>query len=66
MKLGFLYYLLFSFFLTYITIYCSITIYPDNITPGDPVFNNSQVYSVTNERFVYSFIMNQLNAQANQ
>ena len=54
MKSGLLYYLIFSFFLTYITIYCSITIYPDNITPGDPVFNNSQVYSVTNERFVYS------------
>ena len=52
-NLGFLYYLLFSFFLTYFTIDCAMTIYPDNLTPGDPIFNNSQVYDVTNERFIY-------------
>ena len=53
-KKEFLWYLLFSIFLQHIIIECNINIYPDNITPGDPIFNHSQVYEVTNERFIYS------------
>ena len=48
---------IYSFFinlLTYIYIKCEIKIYPDHISPGDPIFNTSQVYDTTNERFYYS------------
>ena len=31
-----------------------MTIFPDHISAGDPIFNNSQIYSKTNERFIYS------------
>ena len=30
-----------------------IKVFPDHISAGDPIFNKSQVYSVTNERFIY-------------
>ena len=30
-----------------------VKIFPDHISAGDPIFNKSQVYSVTNERFIY-------------
>ena len=28
-------------------------IFPDHISPGDPIFNKSQIYSKTNEKFIY-------------
>ena len=31
----------------------AMTIFPDNISKGDRIFNNSQVYGKTNERFYY-------------
>ena len=30
-----------------------MTIFPDHISAGDPIFNKSQVYSTTKERFIY-------------
>ena len=30
-----------------------MTIFPDHISAGDPIFNKSQVYSKTKERFIY-------------
>jgi len=28
-------------------------VFPDHVSVGDPIFNTSQVYSTTNERFIY-------------
>ena len=44
---------LFLFFLNLFVIKSEVKIYPDHNSPGDPIFNNSQVYSKTNERFFY-------------
>ena len=46
-------FLLFVLFLNSLVIKCEVTIYQDHISPGDPIFNNSQVYSTTNERYFY-------------
>ena len=40
-------------FLAFLTIKCEMQIFPDHISSGDPIFNNSQVYDKTNERFYY-------------
>ena len=47
--LYFIYFLIKSF----IPINSDMTIFPDHISSGDPIFNTSQVYSTTNERFIY-------------
>ncbi len=47
-------YSLFIILFSLIYIKCDITIYPDHISPGDPIFNTSQVYDTTYERFYYS------------
>ena len=31
---------------------CEMKIFPDHISPGDPIFNESQIYSKTNEKFI--------------
>ena len=49
---GFIY-SLFINLLSLIYIKCNIKIYSDHISAGDPVFNTSQVYDTTNERFYY-------------
>ena len=50
----FITFLLLIIILTFFLIKCDIKIFPDNIAPGDPIFNTSQVYGTTNERFYYS------------
>ena len=37
----------------YFMVNCAMTIFPDNISKGDRIFNNSQVFGKTNERFYY-------------
>ena len=54
MKKNFFYFLLFIIIITYFKTNCQINIYPDNISPGDPIFNYSQVYGTTNEKFIYN------------
>ena len=41
------------FFLVFLTFKCEMKIFPDHISSGDPIFNTSQVYDKTNERFYY-------------
>ena len=48
-SLYFIYFLIKSF----IPIKSEMKIFPDHISSGDPIFNTSQVYSATNERFIY-------------
>ena len=52
-KISFIY-SLFINILSLFYIKCQIKIFPDHISPGDPIFNTSQVYDTTNERFYYS------------
>ena len=47
-------FLFFIIILSFFHIKCEMKIFPDNIAPGDPIFNTSQVYGVSNERFYYS------------
>ena len=37
----------------FIPVLNEVKIFPDHISSGDPIFNKSQVYSTTNERFIY-------------
>ena len=37
----------------FIPVLNKVKIFPDHISSGDPIFNKSQVYSTTNERFIY-------------
>ena len=48
-SLFFIYFIIKEFF----QINCEMKIFPDHISPGDPVFNKSQIYSKTNEKFIY-------------
>ena len=52
---NFVYSLYFIFFLvkSFFPTKCGMTIFPDHVSVGDPIFNTSQVYSTTNERFIY-------------
>ena len=61
-SLYFIYFLIKSF----IPIKSEMKIFPDHISSGDPIFNTSQVYSATNERFTVKnmeFITNLLLVQ---
>ena len=52
---NFIYSLYFIFFLikSFFPTRCEMKVFPDHVSVGDPIFNTSQVYSTTNERFIY-------------
>ena len=52
-KIKFSFCFLYSIILLFFHINCDMKIFPDHISAGDPIFNTSQVYLKTNERFIY-------------
>ena len=52
-KIKFSFCFLYSIILLLFHINCDMKIFPDHISAGDPIFNTSQVYLKTNERFIY-------------
>ena len=52
-KLIYSFYFLYFLVRSLLPIKSEMKIFPDHISSGDPLFNTSQVYSKTNERFIY-------------